>query len=170
VKILLLTFSVVVSGTSGPATKIAPAKLLESVEYEPCDYYCGPLNHPTTAYCVEADGQILVGERAGVLWFGENSITSGRDLVGKQITARFDESSIWISKDGPRAIRIRRGSNFEQFRDTRCLVEVHRPKLALASKQQRPRDVPADAFALAGAQVGDYRSLFGSHAASIQPQ
>jgi len=160
VKILLLTFSAVVSGTSGPATKIAPAKLLESVEYEPCDYYCGPLNHPTTAYCVEADGQILVGERAGVLWFGENSITSGRDLVGKQITARFDESSIWISKDGPRAIRIRRGSNFEQFRDTRCLVEVHRPKLALASKQQRPRDVPADAFALAGAQVGDYRPIF----------
>jgi len=159
VQILLLMFLAPIPGASTPPNRAVPAKLLEAVEYEPCDYYCEFLNHPTTAYCVEVNGQILVGERAGGLWFGENDATSGRDLVGKEITARLDEGSIWISGGGQRTIKIRHGSNFEQFHDTRCLVEVHRPKLATAAKAQRPRDLPADAFALAGAQVGDYRTI-----------
>jgi hypothetical protein len=41
-------------------------------------------------------------------------------------------------------------------------VEVHRPKLAIAVKSEHPRDVPGNAFPLAGAQVGNRqtRSLF----------
>jgi hypothetical protein len=99
-------FLALVSGRGEPPNKTVPAKLLEAVEYEPCDYYCGPLNHPSTAYCVEADRQILVGTRPGFLWFGENDITSGRDLIGRQITVRFDQSAIWISKDGEQSIKI----------------------------------------------------------------
>lgn len=157
-KIFLVLFSALVPAKSDPPNETVPAKLLEAVEYEPCDYYCGPLNHPTTAYCVEVDGQINVGERAGVLWFGENNITSGRNLIGKQITARFDQNAIWISQDGKRNIKIGRGANFEQFHDTRCLVEVHKLKLAVASKARRPTDIPAEAFALAGAQVGNLQN------------
>jgi hypothetical protein len=127
------------------------ATLLEAIEHEPCDYYCGPLNHPTTAYCIDIDGQIVVGERAGLLWFGETDEASMRNLAGKKIKARFDEGSIWIGRD-QRTIRIKRGSNFENFKDPRCLVEVHKPKLAIAAKASRPRNVPAAAVALAGEQ------------------
>jgi len=142
-----------------PENHAASATLLEAVEYEPCDYYCGPFNHPRTAYCIDVGGQILVGERAGLLWFGENEPASGRDLVGSQITASFDRRSIWIAA-GRRVIKVARGSSFEQFKDSRCLIEVHKPKLAMAAKAIRPRNIPADAFPLAGAQVGEYRSVF----------
>jgi hypothetical protein len=159
---LKLAILIVATGLANgePAHEPAPAKLMEAVLYEPCDYNCGPMNHPTTAYCIDVGGQVLVGERAGLLWFGESDAASMRDLVGKQIMARFDPTSIWISDDAHRTIKIKRGSNFEQFQNTRCLVEVHKPKLALAAKSRHPGDVPGDAFPLAGAQVGDYRALF----------
>jgi hypothetical protein len=160
VKLAILILAAVLFANSGSTHEPAPAKLMEAVEYEPCDYYCGPLNHPTTAYCIDVDGQILVGERAGLLWFGESEAASMRNLTGKQIMARFDTNSIWISNNSGRTIKIKRGSNFEQFQNIRCLVEVHGPKLAIAAKSERPRDVPGNAFPLAGAQVGDLKPLF----------
>jgi hypothetical protein len=171
VKIALLLMAALVSASSQSLHEVAPATLVEAVEYEPCDYYCGPFNHPTTAYCVYADGQILVGERAGLLWFGESDVASMRDLAGSQITARFDQSSIWIGKSGQRTIRIRRGSNYEQFKDTRCLVEVHKPKLAIAAGAERPLSVPADAFPLAGEQRGNIqnRSVFVWFSCTLSP-
>ncbi len=139
-----------------------PATLIEAVEYEPCDYYCGPANRPTTTYCIEIDGNVVVGERGGFLWLGESDAASMRNLVGRQITVRLDEHSIRIAQSDQRAIKIKRGANFEQFSDTRCLVEVHKPKLAIAAKAARPPNLPADAFPLAGEQRGDlhYRSVF----------
>ncbi len=149
----------------------APATLLEAVEYEPCDYYCGPLNHPRTAYCVYVEGQVLVGERAGLLWFGETEVDSMRNLAGKQITARFDQNSIWIGDNRRRLIKIKRESSFEQFKDTRCLVEVHKPKLAIAARAERPPGLPVDAFPLAGAQEGDFqnRSVFKWFSCAMSP-
>lgn len=143
-----------------PSRDSAPATLMEAVEYESCDWNCLFANHPTTAYCIDVDGQIVVGERPGFLWFGESDAASMRNLAGKEIMVRFDPSSIWISDNAHRTIKIRRGSNFEQFQNTRCLIEVHKPKLAVAAKSEHPKDVPGDAFPLAGAQVGEYRTLF----------
>jgi hypothetical protein len=169
-KISILLFTAL-TARAQQSRDFAPATLIEAVEYEPCDYYCGPLNHPTTAYCVYVDDQIVVGERAGFLWFGENDATSMRNLVGKQITARFDARSIWIGESGQRAIKMKRGANFEQFADTRCVVEVHRPKLAIAAKVTRPSNLPVDAFPLAGEQGGDiqYRSAFVWFACAAKP-
>src|SRR6267143_274827 len=157
-KIALLILTAAVWAKGAPSHESVAAKLMEAVEYEPCDYYCGALNHPTTAYCVEVDGQVLVGERGGLLWFGENDAVSMRNLVGKQILARFEQNSIFISDNTQRTIKIKRGGNYEQFQNTRCLVEVHKPKLGVAAKSEHPRDVPADAFPLAGAQVGDLQN------------
>jgi hypothetical protein len=159
----LSTISIVLLAVLAPACgqsprELAPATLLEAVEYEPWDYYCGPFNRPTTAYCVFVDGQIVVGERAGFLWLGESDVASMRNLVGKQIEARFDARSVWIGQSDRRTIKIKRGANFGQFTDTRCLVEVHRAKLAIAAKSARPQNLPADAFALAGEQRGDLRN------------
>jgi hypothetical protein len=159
-RIAFLLFTAVVFAAGAPSHESVSAKLIEATEYEPCDYYCGPLNHPTTAYCIEADDQTLVGEHAGFLWFGETDTGSMRNLVGKQVAIRFDQASIWMSDEGRRAIKLKRGSNYEQFQNTRRLVEVHRLKLAIAAKAQRPAQVPVDAFPLAGAQVGDYRPLY----------
>ncbi len=136
-----------------------PATILEANEYEPCEYYCGAFNHPKTAYCISIGDQVLVGERAGILWLGESEVASMRNLVGKQITARYDRSSIWIS-DGSRGLRAKRGTIYEAFKDSRCAIEVHKPKLASASKLRRPMSLPSDAFPLAGEQVGDHRSVF----------
>ena len=160
--ISILLLATLVAARGQLPRDFAPATLVEAVEYEPCNYYCGPMNHPTTAYCVYVDGQIVVGEHAGFLWLGESDAASMRNLVGKQITARFDARSIWIGQSDKRAIKIKRGSNFEQFADTRCLVEVHKPKLVIAAKAARPTNLPADAFPLAGEQGGDiqYRSVF----------
>lgn len=161
-KIALLFLATLVPASSQSLHEASPATLVEAVEYEPCDYYCGPLNRPTTAYCVYVSGQIVVGERAGFLWFGENDVASMRNLAGKQVTAGFDQTSIWIGKRDQRTIKIRHGTNFEQFKDIRCLVEVHKPKLEIAAKSERPQNVPAGAFPLAGEQRGDLqnRSLF----------
>ena len=94
-KISILLLATLVPARGQHPRDFAPATLVEAVEYEPCNYYCGPMNRPTTAYCVYVDGQIVVGERAGFLWLGESGAASGRNLVGKQITARFDARSIW---------------------------------------------------------------------------
>lgn len=162
VKIVLFFLGCLLPAAGQSLPETAPATLLEAIEHEPCDYYCGPLNHPTTAYCIDIDGQIVVGERPGWLWFGENDVTSMRNLAGKKIAARFDEGSIWIGESGQRTIKVKRGSNFEQFRDTRCLVEVHKPKLAIAAKAKRPPNVPEAAFPLAGEQRegSQYRPIF----------
>jgi hypothetical protein len=159
VKLALFVFVTLAQGNGQPSHELAPAKLIEAVEYEPCDYYCGPLNHPRTAYCIDIEGETIVGERPGLLWLGESDAVSMRNLVGKQVMARLDRSSIWIS-DAGRTIKVKRGSAYEAFQNTRCIVEVHRPKLASAAKFERPRDLPANAFPLAGAQVGEYRTLF----------
>lgn len=169
-KISILLFAALVPACSQQAQHgFAQATLIEAVEYEPCDYYCGPLNRPTTAYCVYLDGQIVVGERGGFLWFGESEVASMRNLVGKQVTARLDKSSIWIGQSGQQTIKIKRGANFEQFKDTRCLVEVHKPKLAIAAKAERPPNLPTDAFPLAGEQVGDYRSVYVWFSCTLNP-
>ncbi len=161
-KISVLLSAASVSAFGQSPREFAPATLIEAVEYEPCDYYCGPLNRPTTAYCIYVGGQTVVGERGGFLWFGESDAASMRNLVGKQIVARLDPHSIWIGQSDERTIKIKRATNFEQFKDTRCLIEVHRPKLALAAKTARPQNLPSDAFPLAGEQVGNpqYRSIF----------
>lgn len=170
-KFSILLFAALVTARAQQSDDFAPAIIIEAVEYEPCDYYCGPLNHPTTAYCVYVDDQIVVGERAGFLWFGENDATSMRNLVGKQITARFDARSIWIGESGHRAIKMKRGANFEQFADKRCVIAVHKPKLAIAAKVTRPSNLPADAFLLAGEQGGDiqYRSVFVWFSCTAKP-
>lgn len=159
-KISILLLAALVPARGQHPGDFARATLVEAVQYEPCDYNCGPMNHPTTAYCVSVDGQIVIGERAGFLWFGESEAASMRSLVGKQIKARFDARSIWIGQSDQRAIKLKRGASSEQFADTRCLVEVHKSALAVAAKAARPSNLPADAFPLAGEQVGDQRSVF----------
>jgi hypothetical protein len=84
------------------------------------------------------------------LWFGESDAVSMRNLVGKQITAHFDERSIWIGQRDQRAIKLKRGTSFEQFTDARCLVEVHKPKLAVAAKAARPHNFASGCFSPRG--------------------
>lgn len=160
--ISIVLLAALVSARGQSPRDFAPATLIEAVEYEPCDYNCGPFNHPATAYCVYVDRQIVVGERVGFLWRGESDIASMRNLTGKQIVARLGAHSIWIGQSDERTMKIKRGTNFEQFTETRCLVEVHRSKLALAAKAARPQDLPSSAFPVAGEQGGDmqHRSVF----------
>jgi hypothetical protein len=159
--IALLAFfslSSVICLAANPKEQYQTAKLVEAVEWEPCDYYCYMFNHPATEYCFQVNGQALVGERRGFLWLGESDDESMRSFAGKEVSIRYDTNTIWIERIGHSPLKIKRGSIFEGFKDNGCLIEVHKPKLVLAAASKRPANVPADAFAIAGKQTGDFQS------------
>jgi len=160
--ILTLSFFVAICFAAEPNSQDQSAQLLEAVEWEPCGYYCGALNHPATEYCLHVNGQALVGERRGFLWLGESDAASVRNFAGKQVSIRFNASAIWIERSDSSPVKIERGSTFEGFKDADCLIEVHKPKLALAAAAKRPNNIPEDVIALAGTQSVDqqYRAVF----------
>jgi hypothetical protein len=143
------------------------AVLLEAIEYSHCDFDCAPFNHPTTAYCFRAGDGVMVGERESIL--GETDTDSGRNLVGNDVTIRIDGSSVWLSRLNRPALRIKRGSLFEGFKECRCIIEVHKLKLALASKFPRPNNIPTDAFALSGLIDGDEKPPFRWFSCAMSP-
>lgn len=133
----------------GQASRTAVAqsgRLLEATEYSACGYNCAPFNRPTTAYCIQAGSETLVGERTTV--FGESQTKSLRSLVGQGLTFRADSSSIWLLVPGQRALKVKRGALFEGFKDNHCAAAVHSPILKEAATDARPSQVPKDAFAL----------------------
>jgi hypothetical protein len=126
---------------------VRAAKLLEAMEYSACDYNCAPFNRPTTSYCFQDGDEILVGERVSIL--GETPTKSMRNRVGQDVTIRYDSSFIWLTGTDHSELKIKRGSFSEHFKDTRCVAEVHKPKVDFAKRFKRPADLPADAFPLA---------------------
>jgi hypothetical protein len=133
--------------TQPTASSVRAAKLLEATEYSACDYNCAPFNRPTTSYCLQDGNEILVGERASIL--GETPTKSMRNRAGQEVAITYDSSFIWLTGTDHFELKIKRGSFSEHFKETRCVAEVHKAKIAFAKGFKRPAYVPADAFALA---------------------
>jgi hypothetical protein len=137
-----------------------PATLIEAHEFEPCDYNCGAFNNPRTAYCIEVDGAVIIGERKGVLWFGEDDKKSLRSMKGMKLLYAARGASFTLATPNGQTISVKHQTKYEGFTDRRCRIQVHEPKLTEAAANKRPKSVPNDAFAVAGSQIGDFKPDF----------
>jgi hypothetical protein len=131
----------------------AAATLVEAADYLPCGDGCSALADPASAFCFRLGDQVLVGE--GRSYLHEGKFSGLEDLAGKQLQIRYNKRSIWIRPLDRPAVKIQRGSRFENFKDAGCIDEVHRPILAAAYARKRPARVSGDAFALPGSGKGD---------------
>lgn len=135
------------------ASNLVPATVVETAEYTPCGDRCSAVADPARAFCLRTGGQTLVGE--GRSYFHETRLSDMDDLGGKQLQIHFNNRWIWMRTSGGDEIKIRRGSEYEEFKDPRCVAEVNKPILALANRHKRPARVPGSAIAIAGPEQGD---------------
>lgn len=138
--------------------QVVAATVVETAAYTPCGHRCSEGADPARAFCLRAGEQTLVGE--GRSYLHEAKFSGMEDYGGKQVQIRFNGRWIWITAADGTQTRIRRGSEYEEFKDRNCAAEVNRPILARANRQRRPAKVPADAVAIAGPQEGDNPQRF----------
>jgi hypothetical protein len=131
---------------------MVPATVVETAEYTPCGNRCSEAADPARAFCLRAGDQTLVGE--GRSYIHEAKFSGMEDYGGKQVQIRFNQRWIWIQASDGTETRIRRGSEYEEFKDRSCVAEVNRPILDRANRQKRPARVPASAVAIAGPEQG----------------
>jgi hypothetical protein len=146
------------SASAKGAKNFSSATLVEAANYTPCGNGCSPNAEPASAFCFRQGDQVLVGD--GKSYLHEGKFSSLEDLAGKQFQIRFNGSHIWMRPPGGDAVKIERGSRFENFRDSACIREVRGPILKAAYAHKRPGKIPAYAFALAGTGKGDLYMWF----------
>lgn len=141
-----------------PAKNTLTATLVETSAYTPCRDGCSAAAEPARALCFKAGDQFLVAE--GKSYLHENKFESMEDLAGKQLSIRPSGRWIWVSPPDRATIKLRRGSLFEDFKDSGCIREVHRPIVALAAHSKPRTKVPAAAIAIAGPSRGEFQPLY----------
>jgi hypothetical protein len=169
---LILVAALVATGFSVRASArsakgYVAATLVETETYLPCASGCFPAIEPARAFCFHLGDGALGGE--GQSYFHERKVNGMEDFAGRQVTIRLSRRSIWVRPlDGP-TVKIARGSQFEGFKDSGCIAEVHKPILAFAHGYRRSAKIPADALAIAGSGKGDYRPLFLWFECAMEP-
>jgi hypothetical protein len=134
------------------------AEMVETGEYTPCGDGCAVFVYPTYAFCLKIGNQILVAE--GRSYLHMRQFTAGMALVGKRIDIQQDKNHVRIGLPGGKDLRLKLGSYYEGFKNTSCIVAVHKLVLLVAHQTSRPIKVPRTAVAVAGSQIGDYHPLF----------
>ncbi|MGD0294923.1 MAG: hypothetical protein ABSB30_13825 [Terracidiphilus sp.] len=129
------------------AKDYSAATLVETADYQPCHNGCSANAEPASAFCFRQGDQVLVGD--GRSFLHEKKFSGLEELAGKQVQIRFNRRFVWVMPPDGRAIRLERGSTYENFRDAGCIREVRRPIIDAAYVHKRPGKVPTYAFALA---------------------
>jgi hypothetical protein len=134
------------------------ATLVETASYTPCRDGCSAATEPARAFCFKAGDQFTVAE--GKSYLHENKFESMEDFAGKQLPIRLTGRWVWVTPPDRPAIKLRRGSSFEDFKDNGCIREVHRPILALAAHSRPRYKIPSTAIAIAGPGRGEFQPLY----------
>ncbi|MGA2219336.1 MAG: hypothetical protein ABSG51_14680 [Terracidiphilus sp.] len=156
--VLLAVMGLTASAWARPAKDVVTATLVETAAYTPCRDGCSAMTDPARAFCFRVGGEFLVGE--GRSFFHEENLTSMEDLVGKQVQIRVKSHTVWITPLDRPAVKILRGSLYEDFKDNGCVRKVHGPILALALRKRPHGKFPGDAIAIAGPDRGEFQPLY----------
>ena len=135
------------------AKGFSTATLVETADYQPCRNGCSEHAEPASAFCFRQGDQVLVAD--GSSFLHEKKFSGLEELAGKQVQIRFSRRFVWVMPPDGQAVRLERGSKYENFRDAGCIREVRRPIIDAAYAHKRPGKVPTYAFALAGTGKGD---------------
>lgn len=135
------------------AKEYSAATLVEAASYQPCRNGCSERAEPATAFCFRQGNQVFVGD--GSSYLHEKKFTGLEELAGKPVQIRFSRWYVWVKLADGGAMKLERGSTYENFRDAGCIREVRRPIIDGAYAHKRPGKVPSYAFALAGSGKGD---------------
>jgi hypothetical protein len=154
--ILWLSFAATTQGQT--AKGYQAGTMVEAAQYIPCGDSCSALADAASAFCFRVGDQFLVGD--GESYLHEGKFSGMEELAGSQFQVRFNRRSLWIKQPDGSVKKLRRGSQYENFKDAGCVREVHRPIVAAANAHRRPAGVPADAMALAGSGRGELPTLF----------
>jgi hypothetical protein len=146
-------FSLAPCASARGAKGFAAATLVETADYQPCRNGCSEHAEPASAFCFRQGDQVLVGD--GSSYLHEKKFSGLEELAGKQVQIRFSRRFVWVMPPDGQAVRLERGSKYENFRDAGCIREVRRPIIDAAYAHKRPGKVPTYAFALAGTGKGD---------------
>jgi len=134
------------------------ATLVETASYTPCRDGCSATAEPARAFCLKVGNDFFVAE--GKSYLHENKFESMEDLAGKQVPIQLGGRSILLRPADRPAVKLRRGTIFEDFKDSGCMREVHRPIVALAAHSRPRSKVPAAAIAIAGSGRGEFQPLY----------
>jgi hypothetical protein len=135
------------------AKGFSAATLMETADYQPCRNGCSEHAEPASAFCFRQGDQVVVGD--GRSFLHEKKFSGLEELAGKQVQIRFSRRFVWVMPPDGRAMKLERGSTYENFRDAGCIRQVRQPIIDTAYAHKRPGKVSASAFALAGTGKGD---------------
>lgn len=142
------------------------ATVVETAEYTPCGDRCSESADPARAFCLRAGDQTLVGD--GRSYFHEAKLTNLEDIGGESVRIHFNKRWIWVQTSSGEAIKLRRGSEYEEFKDPRCAAQVNKPILVWANRHRRPEKVPDSAIAIAGPEQGNDPQRFLWYACKME--
>lgn len=118
--------------------------LVDTGEYDWCHHDCGPFDRPTYFFCVEVNGQTLVGGRdADWVWAYDSSRMFA--FKGKAVSLRYNSDSIWILRPDGKEMRLNRDRLQDAFASPKCTSAVHQHWLQNIGQVARPAGVSASA-------------------------
>jgi hypothetical protein len=141
--------------------KYQQGTMIDTGEYDWCHYDCGPFDRPTTFYCIQVSGKILIGSRSAD-WFWMYDSSQMRRLKGQPISIRYDERSMWIIRTDGKDMQLSQNYLQNVFSREECIAEVHRHWLKRFESITRPNAVSSGAVLVPLGPKPHFNS-YGSH-------
>jgi hypothetical protein len=155
---LTVALSCGILASARPAKDLETATLVEAAQYIPCQDACFALDAPASAFCFRLGDDYVVGELGGYLHDEKSASTD--DLSGKAAEIKVGTHFISVQLADHQAMRLKRGSLYEGFKENGCIAEVHKPILERANSSKRSPKIPDDSMAIAGSGRGDFQPLY----------
>jgi hypothetical protein len=155
---VLISMSCAVCAWAWPAKDFETATVVEATQYIPCSDACYALQSPASAFCFRVGDEYMVGEEIALV---HDEKLDGREyLTGMQVSISPSRWFITMRPPDGHAVRLKRGSLYEHFKDNGCVAEVHKPILEHANSSRRSAKIPNYAIAIAGSGLGDFQPLY----------
>ena len=118
--------------------------MLGTASYDPCHGDCAPFDRQVNLFCVKVGERILIGSRKAD-WRWRYDATKMFEFVGKQVSLRYDDHSIWLVRTDGKDLFLDRRVSYDRFADPRCSAATRSQWLSLIGSPPRPASVPTDA-------------------------
>jgi hypothetical protein len=142
--LFVVFLALVCCSISANERKYQEGVMLDAAEYDWCHHDCAPFDRPTYFFCVQANDQVLIGSRKAD-WFWMYDSSKMMNFVGKQVSLRYDNDSIWIMRTESKDMRLSRDYSEDVFTRPACIAEVRRHWLRQFQNLKRPASIPPDA-------------------------
>jgi hypothetical protein len=140
----IVAAGIVLSSAKGGERKYVEGLMLDAATYDWCHNDCFFFDRPSFLFCVQADGQILIGSHKAD-WKCQYDSSQMLRHRGEQVSVRYDDRSIWMVRTDGKEMHLGRDYSQDVFAAPECSAAIHSRWLKGLEPIERPHTVPPEA-------------------------